>query len=149
MANKKKRQLKIKEIISGQSISSQEELAEKLRNQGFDTTQATLSRDLHELGIVRVPDNYGFKYIFHQDDTSQNLKQMIGMEVISVQHNESIIVIKTLPGRAQGVAIYLDKLKDSHIIGTLAGDDSILIIPDSHAHINDVLNRIQEMMTSV
>ena len=60
--------MKIKEIISGKSISSQEELAEELKNRGFETTQATLSRDLHELGIIRVPEDEGFKYIFHHEE---------------------------------------------------------------------------------
>jgi len=147
MANKKIRQLKIKEIISDKSISSQEELADELKVLGFETTQATLSRDLHELGIIRVPENDGFKYIFHQDDTSLNLKRLIGMEVTSIHHNESVIVIKTMPGRAQGVAIYLDKLRESHIIGTVAGDDSIIIIPDSHANIPVLMERIEKMMT--
>ncbi len=147
MANKKIRQLKIKEIISDKSISSQEELADELKILGFETTQATLSRDLHELGIIRVPENDGFKYIFHQDDTSLNLKRLIGMEVTSIHHNESVVVIKTMPGRAQGVAIYLDKLRESHIIGTVAGDDSIIIIPDSHANIPVLMERIEKMMT--
>jgi transcriptional regulator of arginine metabolism len=147
MANKKLRQMKIKEIISSKSISSQEELADELKNRGYNTTQATLSRDLHELGIIRIPENDGFKYVFHQEDTSQNLKQLIGMEVMSIRHNESVIVVKTMPGRAQGVAIYLDNLRDSHIIGTVAGDDSIIIIPDSHAHIPLLLSRLEEMMT--
>lgn len=147
MANKKIRQLKIKEIISDKSISSQEELADELKILGFETTQATLSRDLHELGIIRVPENDGFKYIFHQDDTSLNLKRLIGMEVTSIHHNESVVVIKTMPGRAQGVAIYLDKLRENHIIGTVAGDDSIIIIPDSHANIPVLMERIEKMMT--
>ena len=53
----------------------------KLREDGFDTTQATLSRDLHEIGIVRVPDGEGFKYVFHEEDNSRAIKQIIGMEM--------------------------------------------------------------------
>ncbi len=146
MTAKLQRQAKIKEIITGQKISSQEELLENLKSFGFDTTQATLSRDLHEIGIVRVPDENGFKYVFHQDENSQAIRQIIGMEIINVLHNESTVVVKTMPGRAQGVAIYFDRLKDSHIIGTVAGDDAIILIPDSHVHVDLVVQTIKSIM---
>jgi transcriptional regulator of arginine metabolism len=146
MSSKQIRQSKIKEIITSKTVSSQEELLEYLNESGFDTTQATLSRDLHEIGIVRVPDDNGFKYVFHQDDNSQAIKQIIGMEIISVLNNESTVVVKTMPGRAQGVAIYLDKLKGSHIIGTVAGDDTIIIIPDSNANVKLLIDKISQIM---
>jgi len=144
--SKKNRQSKIKEIIIGGKISSQDDLLKKLKDIGFDTTQATLSRDLHEIGIVRVPDGEGFKYVFHEEDNSSAIKQIIGMEIINVTHNESAIVVRTMAGRAQGVGIYLDKLKDNHIIGTVAGDDAIIIIPDSHANIAMIVEMIKDLM---
>jgi len=67
-SNKTARQARIKELISTSEVSSQEDLCELLKQGGFDTTQATLSRDLHEMGIVRIPSEHGFKYVFHQDD---------------------------------------------------------------------------------
>ncbi|MGD9487609.1 MAG: arginine repressor [Calditrichaceae bacterium] len=146
MSNKNLRQAKIKEIISTRDISSQEELGDELKRQGHETTQATLSRDLHEIGIVRVPSERGFKYVFHQEDTAHNLRQLIGMEIVNILFNESTVVIKTMPGRAQGVAIYLDRIKDSHIIGTVAGDDSIVIIPDSHNNIPILLQKVRAIM---
>jgi transcriptional regulator of arginine metabolism len=146
MSSKNARQSKIKEIITSRKIASQEDLLDFLRNSGFDTTQATLSRDLHEIGIVRVPDENGFKYVFHQEETSQAIKQIIGMEIINVISNESTVVVRTLPGRAQGVAIYLDRLPESHIIGTVAGDDAIIIIPDSHQNIPDLLTKIHDII---
>jgi len=142
------RQLKIKEIISSRDVSSQEELCDLLRHDGFDTTQATLSRDLHELGIVRIPAEDGFRYVFHQDDNEQNLRRLIGMEIINVLSNESTIVVRTMPGRAQGVALFLDRMKNSHIIGTVAGDDSIIIIPDQHVHVKKIVSIINDVMTS-
>lgn len=146
MSSKHLRQSKIKEIITTQVVSSQEELLDVLRNAGFDTTQATLSRDLHEIGIVRVPNERGFKYVFHKDDNSQAIKQIIGMEIINVLNNESTVVVRTMPGRAQGVGIYLDKLQNSHIIGTVAGDDAIIIIPDSHENIPFLVDKIKMIM---
>jgi transcriptional regulator of arginine metabolism len=147
-SNKTARQARIKELISTSEVSSQEDLCELLKQGGFDTTQATLSRDLHEMGIVRIPSEHGFKYVFHQDDNEQSLKKLIGMEIINVLHNESTIMIRTMPGRAAGVALYFDRLKNSNIIGTVAGDDSIIVIPDTHASVDAVMKLIRDVMTA-
>jgi transcriptional regulator of arginine metabolism len=61
------------------------------------------------------------------------------MEIINILHNESTIIVRTMPGRAAGVALYLDRLKESHIIGTVAGDDSIIVLPDSHKNVSHVV----------
>ena len=140
------RQSKIKEIISSIEVSSQDDLCRMLYKSGFDTTQATLSRDLHELGIVRIPSENGFKYVFHLEETDQHLNQLIGVEIINILNNESTIIIRTLPGRAQGVAFYLDHIKNEHILGTVAGDDSIIIIPDSHKNIKKIVEELKEVM---
>ncbi len=147
-SNKIARQARIKELISTTEVSSQEDLCQVLKEGGFDTTQATLSRDLHEMGIVRIPSENGFKYVFHQDDNEQSLKKLIGMEIINILHNESTIIVRTMPGRAAGVALYFDRLKNSRIIGTVAGDDSIIVIPESHASVESVYGLIKEVMTS-
>ena len=139
------RQSKIKELVSNSEVSSQEDLCRLLESNGFETTQATLSRDLHELGIVRIPSETGFKYVFHLEDNDIALKQLIGMEIINVLHNESAVIVKTMPGRAQGVAVYLDRIKESNIIGTVAGDDSIIIIPDSHKNVAKLVEKIKSL----
>lgn len=144
--NKIARQSKIKEIITTREIGSQEELTQILNEEGFETTQATLSRDLHELGIVRIPSENGFRYVFHQDQMEQSLKPLMAMEIINVIHNESTIIVKTMPGRAQGVAIYFDRWKNSHIIGTVAGDDTILIVPDSHDNVQMIMEKISGLI---
>ena len=146
--NKTARQARIKEIISTREVSSQDDLCNQLKDSGFDTTQATLSRDLHEMGIVRILSENGFRYVFHQDDNEQSLKKLIGMEIINVMHNESTIVVKTMPGRAAGVALYFDRIKNSNVMGTVAGDDSIIIIPDSHANVATVVRLIRDVMTA-
>ena len=146
MTGKIQRQAKIKEIVTTSKVGSQEELLERLKEFGFETTQATLSRDLHEIGIIRVPDDNGYKYVLHQEENTQAIKQIIGMEIVNVVSNESTVIIKTIPARAQGVAIYLDRLKDSHIIGTVAGDDTIIVIPDSHKNVQHVVKTIRDLM---
>ena len=142
---KQTRQMKIKEIITTQRISSQEDLLEKLSAEGFETTQATLSRDLHELGIVRVPDDVGFRYIFHTEENPQSMLELIGAEIINVAHNETTVVIKTLPGRASGVASFFDRLNDKHILGTVAGDDCIILIPDAQSSVPDLVENIRSL----
>jgi len=144
--NKISRQSKIKEIITEQEIGSQDELTRILKENNFETTQATLSRDLHELGIVRIPAKEGFRYVFHQDQMEQSLKPIMAMEIINIFHNESTIIVKTMPGRAGGVAIYFDRWKDSHIIGTVAGDDTIIIIPDSHENVQQIFENIKKLI---
>jgi len=143
--NKSARQALIKEIISTTDVSSQEDLCKLLEKNGFETTQATLSRDLHELGIVRIPSESGFKYVFHLDDSESALKRVIGMEIINIMYNESTVIVRTMPGRAAGVAVYLDRLKDSHIIGTVAGDDSIIVLPDSHKNVSRVVASLRKI----
>jgi transcriptional regulator of arginine metabolism len=140
------RQSKIKELITSRDVSSQDELRELLNGSGSDVTQATLSRDLNEMGIVRIQTENGFKYVFHLDDTEPALKQIIGKEIIRIIHNESLIVVRTLPGRAQGVALYLDRMKNNHIIGTVAGDDAIIIVPESHSQIYNIITALKKIM---
>ena len=79
------------------------------------------------------------------EDGDNTLRRLIGMEIITIHHNESTIVVRTMPGRAAGVALYLDRIKGSHIIGTVAGDDSIIIIPDSHQNVSKVVAQIKSI----
>ncbi len=146
MHNKVLRQAKIKEIVSTQVVASQEDLLDKLKAEGFEVTQATLSRDLHELNIIRIPHGESYKYIIHQAENSQAVAQIIGMEIINVLSNEYMVVVKTMPGRAQGVAAYLDRLSDSCILGTVAGDDTIFVVPDSSKNVPIVVEKIREIM---
>jgi transcriptional regulator of arginine metabolism len=140
------RQIRIKELITSRDVASQDELRDLLKENGFDTTQATLSRDLNEMGIVRIQTETGFKYVFHLDDSEPAIKQFVSKEIIRVIANESLIVVRTLPGRAQGVALYLDRMKNEHMIGTVAGDDSIIIVPDHHQNIASIVDSIKKVM---
>ena len=123
-----------------------EELCEELKNIGVETTQATLSRDLNEMGIIRLPTENGFKYSFSKNELGNTLKNIVGLEMISLLHNENCVIVKTLPGRAQGVAVYFDELENSHIIGTVAGDDTILLIPDSVNNVGKLADLIKRVM---
>ena len=145
--NKVNRQIAIKQIISEQTIGSQEELCTALHKNGFDITQATLSRDLKELGIVRNNSSKGLRYELNPANEERRLQSFIGYEVEQVSANESLVVIKTLPGRAQGVAEIIDSLHIPLILGTIAGDNTIFVTPASVAKIDDTLRLVKSLLT--
>lgn len=121
----------LKTIISSQEISNQTQLVKTLKQKGIKVTQATLSRDLNELGVARIPTSNGLVYKLGTNGDEGTLKNRIAEEVISVTGNENLIVIKTFPGRAQGVAVFIDKYNAAEILGSIAGDDTIIVIPRS------------------
>ncbi|KER09387.1 MAG: hypothetical protein HY22_11810 [[Candidatus Thermochlorobacteriaceae] bacterium GBChlB] len=129
--DKQQRQVAIREIISRRVISSQEELAKELARLGLEVNQATLSRDLKELGIARASTPDGARYIVLADNEPYQLRALLAYEIESITSNETMIVIKTLAGRAHGVAQILDKLQLPDVLGTLAGDNTIFVAPTS------------------
>lgn len=149
MPVKLKRQIRIKELLASYAIANQEDLLKFLKREGFEITQATLSRDFAELGVVRVFLDGGIRYILNTDVSGKQIARLIGFEILSVQHNESMVVMRTLAGRAQGVAHFIDRLNREEIIGTVGGDDTVLVIPNSAANIPKVLEIIRNLMTEV
>ncbi|MCS6989478.1 MAG: arginine repressor [Chloroherpetonaceae bacterium] len=141
---KAERQLAIKEIISTKDIASQEELAKELLRKGFEVNQATLSRDMKELGIAKVITADGVWYQLQPDNEAQRLKMLLAYEIESIQSNDCMVVVKTLRGRASGVAEILDRLQIPDILGTIAGDDTIFIAPTSSKKIPVIVKRIKE-----
>lgn len=144
--NKQNRHFTIKHIITHQAIASQEELCQALRKAGFDVTQATLSRDMKELGIARVNTLDGVRYVLHVESEERRLTSLIGYEIESIDANENIIVIKTLPGRAQGVAEIIDNMHHPAILGTIAGDNTIFVSPSAVGRIDEVLRLLRGLM---
>lgn len=138
------RHMLIKNLIASQDIPNQSKLQKLLKQNGIKVTQATLSRDLNELGILRVPTAEGFAYRLGQSGDEPALKYHLAEEIISVLSNESTIVIKTYPGRAQGVALFVDKKNSPAILGTIAGDDTILVVP---ASVKKIKNTVEELKT--
>ncbi len=142
------RHFAIKEIIAQKAVSSQEELCEELRKAGFEVTQATLSRDLRELGVIRVHTEGRARYTLHKEEQERKLGSFIGYEVESISSNESMIVIKTLSGFASGVAEFIDSLHHPDILGTIAGDNTIFITPVSIKKTESLLKFIKDVITS-
>ena len=146
MSAKAKRQSIIKELLNTKIISSQEELARLLAKKEIQATQATLSRDFAELGVVRIITENGIRYIFNSDEAGKQISKLISYEIISIESNESLIVLRTLAGRAQGVAHYIDRLNKQEILGTVGGDDTVLIIPDRTKNVPSIIRLIKNLM---
>ena len=149
MSLKLRRQTRIKEILNDFVISNQEELSKKLKDEGYIVTQATLSRDFAELGVIRTMFNGSARYILNADESGKQIAKLIGFEILNIEHNESLVLIRTLSGRAQGVAHYIDRLNKEEILGTVAGDDTVLIIPNSHKSIPAIVSLIKKIMTEL
>lgn len=130
---KTKRLLAIEKIITEGSISSQDELLKKLKGKNIICTQATLSRNLKQLGVSRVPNGMG-GYKYSLPDSNRNTLVSKGkLNIIPAIHEiveaKGMMVIKTIPGNASATAFYIDSAGRYEIAGTIAGDDTILIIP--------------------
>ena len=125
------RQTKIVEIIRKYNVETQEELVEYLQNAGFIVTQATISRDIKELRLTKIPTEDGrFKYAFHQgDDTVKNEKfvRVFRDAFVSMEKAQNILVIKTVSGMAMAAATALDSLEIEGMVGCIAGDDTIMV----------------------
>ena len=145
--DKRQRHFIIKDVLLSTSIASQDELAAELKKRRISVTQATLSRDLRELAVLRIPSDKGFRYTLNTDGDEQNMKPLIGLEVISIRANEVTIIIRTLPGRAPGVASFIDSLHIPEILGTIAGDDTVLVIPATVRKISSVKSYIQKILS--
>ncbi|MCF8009721.1 MAG: arginine repressor [Clostridiales bacterium] len=141
------RQKKILDIIDNKTIETQQQLASELYFAGFDVTQATLSRDIRELGLVKVAGASSSSYyalpghsISIQND--ERLRWRLTNAVISIDFSENLIVIKTYPGEAQGVAHSLDNIDWKEIIGTVGGDDTVLLIIKPKRAVPGIIEKI-------
>ena len=154
-ADKTRRQLEIVALVKAAAIGSQEGLRRSLERRGHFVTQATLSRDLRELRIVRVPGEGGYHYAFASEASESRgttaagktqLRAVAALEVTAIEANEMAVIVRTLNGRAQGVAAYIDGLDSPRILGTLAGDDTILVLPRSIKHTARIRADLEELL---
>lgn len=148
---KARRQMKIQEIITKEAIHTQDELAEHLRGAGYDVTQATVSRDIKEMGLIKVPtpdDDYRYAIPGSAQtvNSQERLKRRMQETVITVNDSENLIVIRTISGNAQALADLIDKVNWDEIIGTVAGDDTILLVIKPLSAVAEVRKRITDIM---
>lgn len=149
VARKKDRHSVIRDLVESRSVASQEELRKLLRRRGWDVTQSTLSRDLHEMGLARIPTEDGFRYDFPDsetaDDARATLEALLPALFRKVDAVDSMIVVKTVVGGAQPIAVALDAESLPDVVGTIAGDDTILIICRSGKARERLTRRIRKL----
>lgn len=130
--NKGQRHLRIREIITNFEIETQDHLVQSLKKAGVDVTQATVSRDIKEMHLIKVPLSDGrYKYSLppvHKYNTEEKLQRALTDAFISLDGASHFLVLKTLPGNAQAVGSLLDHLNWDEMLGTICGDDTCLII---------------------
>ncbi|NPC93248.1 transcriptional regulator ArgR [Bacillus sp. WMMC1349] len=130
--NKGQRHIKIREIITAYEIETQDELVDILKEAGYNVTQATVSRDIKELHLVKVPTNSGsYKYSLPADqrfNPLSKLKRALMDAFVKIDSASHMIILKTMPGNAMAIGALMDNLDWKEIIGTICGDDTILII---------------------
>ena len=147
MSERDHRRALIRRLLQEHDIASQDELAALLEQRGVSCTQATLSRDLRDLSVVRAQGPAGPIYRFDAKDRYMSaLRQVVGMEIQGVRHNGALVVIRTLTGRAEGVAGFLDTWKNPDILGTVAGDDTVFVAPADTARTEALAVAIAALM---
>ena len=129
-SGKEVRQDAIRRALRMKKIATQQDLVETLRHEGIEATQATLSRDLAELGVLRVSRPEGAVYEL-EPVSAQATPQLheLGETILSMSDNESLVVLRTRPGMASAVALAIDNTRMAECLGTLAGDDTIFATP--------------------
>ncbi|MCL1795721.1 MAG: arginine repressor [Clostridia bacterium] len=140
----------ILEIVENQSIETQEELASVLGKRGFDVTQATVSRDIKELRLLKVLTDQGaYRYAVAEkaeQGLNERLKRVFMESVLSIDYAMNQIVIKTLPGGAHTAAELVDTMRWKEVLGTLAGDNTILVIVRDVVSAPGIVERFRGMM---
>jgi transcriptional regulator of arginine metabolism len=141
---KSARQGSIRELLETKEIRTQEQLAAELRHLHFPVTQATLSRDMREMGIVKARRGLGkFVYKIGSDEypaSERDLRVKFVNLVREIKHTGNMILLRTPPGEAQGVARVIDIATIKNVLGTVAGDDTILVVVDKHTNTRKVLD---------
>lgn len=151
MSLKKTRHSRILEIIAGQEIETQEELARQLSQSGFDVTQATVSRDIRELKLTKVPAGKGRqKYIvLHQEEQSRMEDKYIRVlkdGFASMDMAQNILVVKTVSGMAMAVAAAIDAMQLKEVVGSIAGDDTIMMAVRTVEDTQQLMEKIRELL---
>ena len=139
----------LRKLLSQKSLSTQEDLKDKLSEQGHPVTQSTISRDLRKLGTIKVIDASGQTgYRLSDDGPSLAKASSLADLVIDIKTNGTMIVLHTTPGSASLIARHLDRLRPGGILGTLAGDDTIFVAPDSNRGVRHCIKEIQLSFSS-
>ncbi len=144
------RQSKILELISTKEIETQDELARELKNAGFEITQATISRDIKELGLTKILSSSGkYKYCFVGSDEQVVSNKYISIfkeAVISVKPAMNLVVVKTMKGMASAIVSFVDKLNIAELMGAVNGDDTVMLIFPTTTYASQAIVTLTDML---
>ena len=148
---KERRQQTILDIIAGRDIETQEQLLTALKEYGFQCTQATISRDIKELRLIKELSVSGsYRYVVSdrkgKGEHNERLQMIFRQGVVSAAVAQNMIVVKTMPGLANAAASALDHMDLEHLVGTLAGDDTVLLIMDNNQSAEQLCDEIKYML---
>ncbi|MBQ9228660.1 MAG: arginine repressor [Eubacterium sp.] len=149
---KKRRQAKILELIAAKDIETQEELQEYLLEYGFEVTQATISRDIKELRLVKDLSPKG-RYVYstgkkRTDNITQRAGGIFSESIISIDYAMNMIVIKCFPGMANAACAAIDSMNSTEILGTIAGDDTIFMLCRNEETALNFTNKLRKMLNA-
>ncbi|HEV2129501.1 MAG TPA: arginine repressor [Longimicrobiaceae bacterium] len=145
---KPQRHAAILDLVRSQRVSSQEVLRELLSARGFEVAQATLSRDLRELGLIKLPDEQGgsaYAVPAHVTDPTPTLQRLLPALYLGADGVNNLLVVKTLTGGAQPVAVAIDWEEWPEVVGTIAGDDTVLLILRKPEQLQVIVQRLEEL----
>ncbi len=146
---KRNRHGRILKIIAESPIKTQEQLTDALRKEGFAVTQATVSRDIKELGLLKVSSkDGGYRYAQEKARNDRELN-MFSKTIVSIESALHTVVIKTYAGMAQAVAASLDAMSDSEILGSIAGDDTILLITRGEREATMLVPKLEKLFKNI
>ena len=148
---KNDRQTKILEIIKGEAIETQEQLQQRLSAMGIACTQATISRDIKQLHLIKEPIGQGkYRYAIsiqrNRLNIADKLRTIFRESIVSVDYAQNIVVLKTMSGLANAAAAALDSMRISYVVGSLAGDDTVLLILRDVDSARSFCDEIHEML---
>ena len=150
---KRNRQEKMLELISRYEIDTQDELIARLRECGFDVTQATVSRDIRELKISKMMTGKGtYRYVLPKQTASgsgQKFSTALIDSIVSVDSACNIVVIKTYPGLASAVATGIDAINMVEILGSIAGDDTIMVVVRDEESAEEIADKLKNMIKTI
>ncbi|MCL2547619.1 MAG: arginine repressor [Symbiobacteriaceae bacterium] len=142
----------IRQLIKESIITTQSQLQQKLMEQGVQVTQATLSRDIKMMGIQKRFDEFGEHRYFLSEEpvasslSSSKLSRLLRDSLVNLQAAQNLVVLKTIPGHAHAVASQFDALEWKDLVGSIAGDDTLLLITKTAEDAMDILGRVESIM---
>jgi transcriptional regulator of arginine metabolism len=147
--SKQERHNLIRQLVAGESIASQDELRRRLARRGCGVTQATLSRDVHELRLYKGPNGYAAPNgngHMEEEEEQPTVDEVLSSFGLAVRQAQNQLVLRTTGGAAQPVALAIDHEQWSDIVGTLAGDDTVLIICPDHRRASSMREKLERMI---